>query len=111
MYVIFQGEVSVHASDNGSLTCILHENQVFGERALERDEVRAATVFANVEHTICLALRKKDYKEILYVLSPYLNPVARTNLAKEQETDLLAVATLLQTLELHHTCRGQREAE
>ncbi len=101
MYVIFQGEVSVHASDSGSLTCILHENQVFGERALERDEARVATVFANAEHTICLALRKKDYKEILYVNFTSFNPLARTNLAEEQETDLFAVAAFLQTLELH----------
>jgi CRP-like cAMP-binding protein len=101
MYVIFHGEVSVHASDTGSLTCILHENQVFGERALDRDEVRVATVFAFAEHTICLALRKKDYKEILYVNNPFLNPLARTNLAEKQETDLLAVAAFLQALELH----------
>ena len=101
MYVIFHGEVSVHASDAGSLTCILHENQVFGERALDRDEVRVATVYANADHTICLALRKKDYKEILFVNNPILNSLARTNLAEKQETDLLAVAALLQALELH----------
>jgi CRP-like cAMP-binding protein len=101
MHVIFHGEVSVHASDAGSLTCILHENQVFGERALDRDEVRVATVYANADHTICLALRKKDYKEILFVNNPFLKPLARTNLAEEQETNLLAVTTLLQALELH----------
>lgn len=111
MYVIFQGEVSVHASDNGSLTCILHENQVFGERALDRDEVRAATVFANFENTICLALRKKDYKEILYVLHLFLNTLARAYPAEEQEIDILANAALLQSLELHPTFRGQREAK
>lgn len=69
MYVIFQGQVSVYATDEGSLTCNLHENQVFGERALDKDDVRGATVIANQDKTICLALHKKDYKEILYVTS------------------------------------------
>jgi CRP-like cAMP-binding protein len=67
MFLIFHGEVSVYASDGGNLTCTLHENQVFGERALDRDEVRAATVVANQDNTVCLALHKKIYKEILYV--------------------------------------------
>jgi hypothetical protein len=41
---------------------------------LDRDELRAATVVANHEKTILLALHKKEYKDILYVSlsSPHL---------------------------------------
>jgi CRP-like cAMP-binding protein len=67
MYIILQGNVSVYANEPGVLTCTLHENQIFGERAIDKNEARVATVIANVDRTICLALRKKDYKDILYV--------------------------------------------
>ena len=47
MFLIFQGEVDVFATDEDKLTCKLHQNQVFGERALEKDDRRTATVIAN----------------------------------------------------------------
>lgn len=38
MYVLFQGEVDVYAGDEGKVTVLLTESQVFGERALVTDE-------------------------------------------------------------------------
>jgi len=95
MFIIFHGEVSVYASDCGSVTCILHENQVFGERALERDELRVATVLANMDNTICLSLHKKVFKEILYVSLKYFDFLACPNLAEAEEADIPPVAPLL----------------
>jgi len=68
MYILYQGEVNVFASDDERLTCTLHECQVFGERALEKVEVRSATVTAAHPKTICLALHIKDFKDVLYVI-------------------------------------------
>ena len=67
MYILYQGEVSVIAGEDDKITTVLHENQVFGERALSKDEKRVATIIANTPKTICLALYKKEYKDIVYV--------------------------------------------
>ncbi len=72
MYILYQGGVNVIAGDEDKITTVLHENQVFGERALDKDETRRATVVANCNKTICLMLSKKDYKDILYVTTIYL---------------------------------------
>lgn len=42
MYILFSGEVGVYM-DNKCIA-VLKEGKVFGERALETDEVRSATV-------------------------------------------------------------------
>jgi CRP-like cAMP-binding protein len=67
MYILYQGEVSVIAGEDDKITTVLHENQVFGERALSNDEKRTATIIANMPKTICLALSQKEYKDIVYV--------------------------------------------
>ena len=43
----------------------INGNKVFGERALETDEKRGATVKAH-EKTICIVLYKNDFKDIVY---------------------------------------------
>jgi hypothetical protein len=45
---------------------VLKDSKVFGERALDTDDKRGATIISH-EPTICLVLYKKDYKEIIYV--------------------------------------------
>jgi CRP-like cAMP-binding protein len=44
----------------------LNENKVFGERALDTDEKRGATIITHSE-CICLVLMKKDYVDIIFV--------------------------------------------
>lgn len=46
MYIIFSGEVNVIANDEGVITTVLSENQVFGERALVTDDLRMANIIA-----------------------------------------------------------------
>jgi CRP-like cAMP-binding protein len=40
---------------------------VFGERALETNELRTATIVAKTPKVILLSLSKTDYKIVLYV--------------------------------------------
>lgn len=72
MYILFQGEVGIYVTSSNTedseekCVAILKDNKIFGERALDTDERRGATVIAH--HTsICLILNKKDYKDIIYV--------------------------------------------
>ena len=94
MYVLYQGEVNVFASDEEKLTCTLHESQVFCERALEKVELRSATVVAALPKTICLALHLKDFKDVLYVILS-LNLLACLSPSKVKETTFFANNTLL----------------
>ena len=69
MYIIFSGEIGIYTGVNDfedKCAAILKDNKVFGERAMETDENRVATVIAHAK-TICLMLLKKDLKEIIYV--------------------------------------------
>ena len=45
---------------------ILRDGKVFGERALETDEKRGATI-KTLEPSILLVLMKEDFKHIIYV--------------------------------------------
>lgn len=65
MYILYQGEVGVYVSED-KCVAILKDSKVFGERALETDEKRGATILAHTE-TTCLVLTKKDFVEIIYV--------------------------------------------
>ena len=67
MFVLFSGEVNVIAGNDGAITTVLYESQVFGERALVTDDPRMANIVARSTKVSCLSLSKKDYKEILYV--------------------------------------------
>ena len=75
MYILFQGEVGIYVNgseEEDKCVAILKDNKIFGERALETDETRGATVIAH--HTsICLILNKKDYKDIIYVRVQFIN--------------------------------------
>lgn len=84
------------ADDDHRVTVVLRENQVFGERALEKDERRRATIIANTNKTICLMLSKKDYKDIVYVrcIKPIIF-IARLNLAESKATIVFAKHALL----------------
>lgn len=44
----------------------LKDSKVFGERALETDEKRGATIIAH-QPTVCMILLKRDFKDIVYV--------------------------------------------
>ena len=67
MYILHQGDVNVITGDEDFVTTVLHESQVFGERALDQDGIRTASIVARSNKVICLSLSKKEYKEILYV--------------------------------------------
>lgn len=58
MYVIFSGEVNVIANDEGTITTVLSDSQVFGERALVTDGPRMASIYARSSKVICLSLSK-----------------------------------------------------
>lgn len=65
MYIVFSGSVGIYVPDD-KCVATLSENQVFGEKALETNERRGATVKAHNE-TVCLVLMKNDYLDIIYV--------------------------------------------
>lgn len=46
MYILYSGEVGVYVTET---VCVAHlkDNKVFGERALETDEKRGATIIAH----------------------------------------------------------------
>lgn len=66
MYVIIKGEVGIYI-DPEVKNCIvvLGENKVFGERALETDDKRGATIKSHDE-VQCLILYKSDYRNVIY---------------------------------------------
>jgi CRP-like cAMP-binding protein len=66
MYILFSGEVGVYVGDGEKCVAILKDSKVFGERALEHDDKRGATIMAHTP-SLCLILLKKDYKDIIYV--------------------------------------------
>jgi hypothetical protein len=43
----------------------LNENKVFGERALDTEEKRGATIITH-SPVICLVLKKQDYLDIIF---------------------------------------------
>ena len=47
MYILFQGEVGIYINANESCVATLKDNKVFGERALENDDKRGATIIAH----------------------------------------------------------------
>jgi len=72
MYLVFEGEVGIYVKDiftSLKQVATLRENKVFGERSLETEDKRAATVKA-LEPTTCLVLYKRDFNEIIYVGIP-----------------------------------------
>lgn len=66
MYILFQGEVGIYVGDDEKCVAILKDGKVFGERALDTNDKRGATIITHCL-TTCLILLKKDYKEIIYV--------------------------------------------
>ena len=63
MFVVLFGEVGVYFDDDALIcTLKLNENKTFGDRALQHDDVRTATVIA-LKDTICLSLNKLDFYE------------------------------------------------
>lgn len=67
MFVIFSGEVGVYiGEENDKCVATLGANKVFGEKALENDSRRGATIIAHTR-TVCLTLYKVDYNNIIYV--------------------------------------------
>jgi CRP-like cAMP-binding protein len=71
MYILFHGEVGIYVDDKFErCVAVLKDNKVFGERALETDEKRGATIIAH-QPTTCLILMKNDFVDIIYV--SYLN--------------------------------------
>lgn len=71
MYLLFQGEVGIYVADENHCVATLKDSKVFGERALETDDKRGATIIAHT-NALCLILLKKDYKEIIYVRAWYV---------------------------------------
>lgn len=63
MYLLLKGEVGVYIESK--LVSTITENKVFGERALDTEERRVATIKA-MKDCFCLILLKKDYLDILY---------------------------------------------
>lgn len=64
MYILYQGEVKVYV-DGDKLVTQLKENKVLGERALDTEEKRMATIVSS-KPCICLVLLKKDYLDVLF---------------------------------------------
>ena len=67
MFIIYQGEVNIIAGEEDKITTTLNEMHVFGERALETNELRTATIVAKTPKVILLSFSKTDYKIVLYV--------------------------------------------
>ena len=66
MFVILVGEVGVYHDDAAKIcSCKLNENKTFGDRALQNDDVRNATVKA-LKVTVCLTLSKGDFFEQVF---------------------------------------------
>lgn len=67
MYVIIRGAVGIYI-DAELKNCIvtLSENKVFGERALETDDKRGATIIVHDPGAWCLLLHKNDYRSVVY---------------------------------------------
>lgn len=65
MYILFAGEVGIYISD-AKCVAVLRDSKVFGERALDNDDLRGATIIAH-QRSECLVLYKDDYKDIIYV--------------------------------------------
>ena len=64
MYTVLLGEVGVYFDDNlRQCSARLNENKTFGERALQHEEERSATVKALQDGTVCLCLSKLDFYE------------------------------------------------
>ena len=66
MYCLIKGEVAVFI-DTEMNNCIvtLKENKVFGERALEHDDKRTASIVAK-QKSLCLKLDKNDFLEVIF---------------------------------------------
>jgi CRP-like cAMP-binding protein len=48
MYILFSGEVGIYVGDESEkCVAVLKDSKVFGERALETDDKRGATVMAH----------------------------------------------------------------
>lgn len=47
MYILFEGEVGVYLGEDDNCVAVLKDNKVFGERALETDDLRGATIIAH----------------------------------------------------------------
>ncbi len=67
MYIIFEGEVGISINNNGEekQVAILNANKIFGERALETNEVRGASAITH-EPTLCIMINKNDFNDIVY---------------------------------------------
>ena len=63
--------MGIYINEQESSVAVLKDNKVFGERALENDDKRGATIIAH-QPSLCLVLYKKDYKEIIYVKSNFI---------------------------------------
>jgi CRP-like cAMP-binding protein len=72
MYIIYQGEVGIFAEVeciNMFATC--KPNQVFGEKALENDNKRGASIKA-LKDSKMLRLKKFHFKSIVLVIEIWL---------------------------------------
>jgi CRP-like cAMP-binding protein len=66
MYILVKGEVGVYiGAGEDNCVAMLGDNKIFGERALETNEKRGATIKAH-KKTITMILNKNDFKEIVY---------------------------------------------
>ena len=46
MFILLNGEVGVYVGYDDTCVAVLKDNKVFGERALEHDDKRTATIIA-----------------------------------------------------------------
>ncbi|CDW88204.1 UNKNOWN [Stylonychia lemnae] len=76
-------EVGIYVNEEETCVAVLKDSKVFGERALENDDKRGATIIAHYP-TLCLVLYKKDYKEIIYDWS-YIKLLDLNNFLNEQK--------------------------
>ena len=66
MFVVLVGEVGVYFDDAMKICSVkLNENKTFGDRALQNEEVRSATIKAH-KVTVCLTLSKIDFFEQVF---------------------------------------------
>lgn len=47
MYILFQGEVGIYVGEENNCVATLKDSKVFGERAMETDDKRGATIIAH----------------------------------------------------------------
>ena len=102
MFILLNGEVGVYVGYDDTCVAVLKDNKVFGERALEHDDKRTATIIAQTD-TQCLILMKKDYKDIIYVilLTMTMVCIAYQTTAKVQENSVSLKSAFLQGMALY----------